>query len=95
MKKNIVLRNVLSKDRKNAKNNKNINKMNIDLRTPLQKQHAERNQKIYQEYLDILKNAPSDATKWSIWRAIGEKFGLKPAGVRSIITKMETNETAN
>ncbi|CAM3252672.1 hypothetical protein [Empedobacter stercoris] len=64
----------------------------IDLRTPLQKQKDERNEKIYQEYKDILENLPEGATKWAIWRAIGEKYGLQAQGVRVILAKMENLE---
>ena len=64
----------------------------IDLRTPLQKQKDERNEKIYQEYKDILKNLTEGATKWAIWRAIGEKYGLQAQGIRVIIARMEKLE---
>ncbi|WP_027384900.1 hypothetical protein [Epilithonimonas caeni] len=62
----------------------------LDLRTPLQKQKDKRNEKIYQEYIKILENPPQNATKWAIWRAIGEKYGLKAQGIRSILHKMNS-----
>ena len=65
--------------------------MEIDFRTPLQREKDERNQRIYEEYKAILKNPPENVTKWSIWRAIGEKYGLKPQGIRQILLKMEDN----
>ncbi|WP_288764190.1 hypothetical protein [uncultured Weeksella sp.] len=61
----------------------------LDLRTPLQREKDERNEKIYQEYKEILDNPPENSTKWAIWRAIGEKYGLQAQGVRVIISKME------
>ena len=60
----------------------------LDLRTPLQKEKDKRNENIYQDYITILENPPQNATKWAIWRAIGEKYGLKAQGVRSILNKM-------
>lgn len=69
-----------------------MSKKQIDLRTPLQKQKDERNEKIYQEYKYILENLPEGATKWAIWRAIGEKYGLQAQGVRVILAKMENLE---
>lgn len=60
----------------------------LDLRTPLQKEKDKRNEMIYQEYIEILENPPENATKWAIWRAIGEKYGLKAQGIRSILNKM-------
>ena len=65
----------------------NMNAKELDLRTPLQKEKAERNEKIFQEYTKILENPPKKATKWAIWRAIGEKYGLKAQGVRVILSK--------
>ncbi|UWX66174.1 hypothetical protein NZD85_09730 [Empedobacter stercoris] len=65
----------------------------LDLRTPLQKEKDERNKKIYEEYLSILQNPPEGATKWAIWRALGQKHGgLHPQGVRAVILKMEKNK---
>lgn len=61
----------------------------VDLRTPLQKARDERNQQIYEEYLWIKEVIPADTPKWSVWRSIGEKFGLKPQGIRSVIAKIE------
>ena len=61
----------------------------LDLRTPLQREKDERNEKIYQEYKEILDKPPENSTKWAIWRAIGEKYGLQAQGVRVIISKME------
>ncbi|WP_068597026.1 hypothetical protein [Vaginella massiliensis] len=61
----------------------------LDLRTPLQREKDERNKKIHQEYKEILENPPENFTKWAIWRAIGEKYGLQAQGVRVIISKME------
>lgn len=66
--------------------------MKIDLRTPLQKQKAERNEKILSEYKKIVANPPEGATKWAIWRTIGERYGLKAQGVRQILSKMEAND---
>ena len=61
----------------------------IDLRTPLQKEKAERNKLIYTDYEAILTNLPENATKWAIWRTLGEKYGMKAQGIRTIITKIE------
>ena len=68
----------------------NMNAKELDLRTPLQKEKAERNEKIFQEYTKILENPPKKATKWAIWRAIGEKYNLQPQGIRQIILKFES-----
>ena len=63
----------------------------IDLRTPLQKKRQKRNERIFKEYTGILNNPPQNATKWAIWRAIGDKYGLKAQGVRTVINKMQKN----
>ena len=64
-----------------------MNAEQLDLRTPLQKEKDERNEKIFQEYKKILENPPEKFTKWAIWRAIGAKYGLKAQGVRVILSK--------
>ncbi len=68
----------------------NMNAKELDLRTPLQKEKDVRNEKIYQDYQKILENLPEKATKWAIWRAIGEKYNLQPQGIRQIILKFES-----
>ncbi|MGC4128549.1 MAG: hypothetical protein QM564_03100 [Bergeyella sp.] len=64
----------------------------IDFRTPLQREKDERNQKIYAEYQEILNNLPESITKWSVWRALGEKYGMKPQGIRGVLLKMESEK---
>lgn len=72
----------------------------IDLRTPLQKERDERNQKIFKEYNEMKEMLPKDTSKLSIWRVIAEKYNMQPQGIRTIIVKMENqkikkNETTN
>lgn len=61
----------------------------IDLRTPLQKERDERNQKIFKEYNEMKEMLPKDTSKLSIWRVIAEKYNMQPQGIRTIILKME------
>lgn len=61
----------------------------IDLRTPLQKERDERNQKIFKEYVEMKEMLPKDTSKLSIWRVIAEKYNMQPQGIRTIIVKME------
>lgn len=61
----------------------------IDLRTPLQKERDERNQKIFKEYIEMKEMLPKDTSKLSIWRVIAEKYNMQPQGIRTIILKME------
>lgn len=64
-----------------------MNSKTFDLRTPLQKARDERNKKIMQEYLHMIKTLPKETTKWSIYRTLAPKFGLQPQGIRTIIEK--------
>lgn len=61
----------------------------IDLRTSLQKERDERNQKIFKEYVEMKEMLPKDTSKLSIWRVIAEKYNMQPQGIRTIIVKME------
>jgi len=61
----------------------------LDFRTPLQRENAKRNAQILKEYQEIIKNPPENFTKWGAWRAIGEKYGLTPQGVRGILNKLQ------
>lgn len=66
-----------------------MNSKKIDLRTPLQKERDERNQKIFKEYIEMKEMLPKDTSKLSIWRVIAEKYNMQPQGIRTIIVKME------
>lgn len=63
----------------------------LDLRTPLQKERDERNKKIHLEYETILLNLPEKGTQWAVFRILGEKYGMRPQGIRSVIEKKESN----
>lgn len=65
----------------------------IDLRTPLQIERDERNEKIWKEYLELKATLPKNTTQWSIFRAIGKNYGLEPQGVRGVIKKMTTEKS--
>lgn len=62
----------------------------IDLRTPLQKQRDERNLQIMNDYELMLESLPKETSKFSIWRVLGEKYNLKPQGIRRIVTPKDT-----
>lgn len=70
-------------------NKKGMTTSKIDLRTPLQKERDERNQKIFKEYVEMKEMLPKDTSKLSIWRVIAEKYNMQPQGIRTIILKME------
>lgn len=70
-------------------NKKGMTTSKIDLRTPLQKERDERNQKIFKEYIEMKEMLPKDTSKLSIWRVIAEKYNMQPQGIRTIILKME------
>jgi len=62
----------------------------IDLRTPLQRERDERDEKIYEEYKKIIAVLSDDNhSKRGIWRVIGGKFGLSPETINIILQKME------
>jgi hypothetical protein len=62
----------------------------IDFRTPLKRERDERDKKIYEKYMEIISQGlPAEATKWALWRALGEIFGLQPQGIRTILLRME------
>lgn len=64
-----------------------MNFSNLDLRTPLQKERDDRNSKIISEYNEAVLSLPEDTSKWAICRALAQKHGLKPQGIRAILKK--------
>lgn len=64
-----------------------MNRKVFDLRTPNQRAKDERNKKIVEMYDSMVKVLPEDTSKWSMYRAIGEEFGMQPQGIRMVIEK--------
>jgi hypothetical protein len=60
----------------NQMGNNNLKTVDLDLRTPLQKEKDLRNEKIVDDYRTIQLNLPKNATKWAIYRKLGETYGM-------------------
>jgi hypothetical protein len=64
----------------------------VDFRTPLQKKRDERDEKLNARFNEINATMP-DKSKWLIWRAIGNEFGMKPQGVRAALNRIHKKIT--
>jgi hypothetical protein len=62
--------------------------MELDFRTPLQRERDERDEKMFARFKEVRESMP-DKSLWLVWRAVGNEFGLHPQGVRSAIERYE------